>query len=611
MPTGNGQPRTYDTTNPGDYTVGNLLVTTQLLAELRADAGLVGNQVDRVDTAGTDILLWFPSVLSGPEQTAADAVVLAHNGVPAVPPAEMESDGTEVNGDMWVYSASEGAFINVTMVGDASIDETGDVTVTGFVADTGDTMTGDLNMASNTAIKIRNPGDTFDLIFDFSAGGSPTITRSDVGGAMFLFPDAAFPQWIFGSNAAATVALYIDCDNDGEMRLNTLHQGAVIAGPGGFAVLEPAGGQQINIKAPTIAADWTLTLPVDDGTPGQLLETDGAGVTSWVDPGAGGIGGSITDNQVAIGAATADEIEGSGALEFDPATAHLTVGDGVITTPEINLDSSAAGDSYLNFLQNGVLRSRLWFDDTNETLRLEQAGLDNILFATNGTTRFSITATGVVSTGDIEANGDVIVPAAAGQIFLDGGVDTYIREVSSNRIELVGQGNTMAVFDQTFVDLGNYTFNVNQTVGAGQDEYVLQYNNATGEIELTEKFEQFVMFEDLAQQSTTSGTFVTAATFTTASLPAGEYFVSYQANVGTNSNKKGAFELDWVTGGFNLAQRSGKVEGGDEFGGMFWAMMSGSATLTMSGVNTFEFNFAADDESYYRQIRLTLWRISP
>ena len=32
--------------------------------------------------------------------------------------------------------------------------------------------------------------------------------------------------------------------------------------------------------------------------------------------------------------------------------------------------------------------------------------------------------------------------------------------------------------------VGNYTFNVNQTVGAGQDNYVLTYDHSTGEIGL-------------------------------------------------------------------------------------------------------------------------------
>lgn len=43
-----------------------------------------------------------------------------------------------------------------------------------------------------------------------------------------------------------------------------------------------AGTDTITLQAPaSIAASYTLTLPVDDGTPNQVLTTDGSGVLSW------------------------------------------------------------------------------------------------------------------------------------------------------------------------------------------------------------------------------------------------------------------------------------------------------------------------------------------
>lgn len=38
---------------------------------------------------------------------------------------------------------------------------------------------------------------------------------------------------------------------------------------------------EITITAPDPDADWTFTLPVDDGAAGEQLQTDGSGVTSW------------------------------------------------------------------------------------------------------------------------------------------------------------------------------------------------------------------------------------------------------------------------------------------------------------------------------------------
>ncbi len=42
-----------------------------------------------------------------------------------------------------------------------------------------------------------------------------------------------------------------------------------------------AGTNTVTIIAPTLAQDWALTLPPDDGTSGQYLQTDGSGVTTW------------------------------------------------------------------------------------------------------------------------------------------------------------------------------------------------------------------------------------------------------------------------------------------------------------------------------------------
>lgn len=42
-----------------------------------------------------------------------------------------------------------------------------------------------------------------------------------------------------------------------------------------------AGTNTITMKAPTLAADYDLTLPVDGGTAGYVLTTNGSGVTSW------------------------------------------------------------------------------------------------------------------------------------------------------------------------------------------------------------------------------------------------------------------------------------------------------------------------------------------
>lgn len=77
-----------------------------------------------------------------------------------------------------------------------------------------------------------------------------------------------------------------------------------------------------------------------------------------------------------------------------------------------------------------------------------------------------------------------------GGFFLNGVTDTdkqlAIGTVHTGDI-LFGIGNAeIGRMSTTNFDYGNYSFNTDQTVGAGQDGYVLTYNNGTGEIELTD-----------------------------------------------------------------------------------------------------------------------------
>jgi hypothetical protein len=46
---------------------------------------------------------------------------------------------------------------------------------------------------------------------------------------------------------------------------------------------EPANSDYVTIESPVLGSPWNMTLPTTDGNTGQLLRTDGSGVTSWVD----------------------------------------------------------------------------------------------------------------------------------------------------------------------------------------------------------------------------------------------------------------------------------------------------------------------------------------
>jgi len=77
MPTGDGTPRTYTiSTETGAGAVNSLILT----AEIEAD-GTIVTTLSYITTTGDTMDIYFVSSLSGAEQTALDAVVLAHQGV--------------------------------------------------------------------------------------------------------------------------------------------------------------------------------------------------------------------------------------------------------------------------------------------------------------------------------------------------------------------------------------------------------------------------------------------------------------------------------------------------------------------------------------------------
>jgi len=71
-------------------------------------------------------------------------------------------------------------------------------------------------------------------------------------------------------------------------------------GVGGKLLLKSAS-QTTSITTAASGSDWTLTLPQNNGNAGQVLSTDGGGVTSWVDQTGGGAGsGTVTSVGYAV-----------------------------------------------------------------------------------------------------------------------------------------------------------------------------------------------------------------------------------------------------------------------------------------------------------------------
>lgn len=88
-----------------------------------------------------------------------------------------------------------------------------------------------------------------------------------------------------------------------------------ITGQGDLRLQDATGGEYVALEAPaTLAASYTLIMPVDDGDADQLLSTDGAGALSWAT--AGGAYNGWLVKSAAYDALPGDQIVANSAGAF-------------------------------------------------------------------------------------------------------------------------------------------------------------------------------------------------------------------------------------------------------------------------------------------------------
>ncbi len=102
--------------------------------------------------------------------------------------------------------------------------------------------------------------------------------------------------------------------------------------PAELRFFDEGGNNYIALKAPadaSISADETFTLPATDGTNGQVLQTNGSGVLSFVDQSGGG-GGGVTYSAITADPANAQagfHYSCTGTFTITLATSGYSAGD--------------------------------------------------------------------------------------------------------------------------------------------------------------------------------------------------------------------------------------------------------------------------------------------
>jgi hypothetical protein len=101
--------------------------------------------------------------------------------------------------------------------------------------------------------------------------------------------------------------------------------------------IDDGSSNKVNIISPLLGTDYTLTLPVDDGLPSQLLQTNGSGILSWITVSGGVPGGSNTQVQYN----SSGTFTGSTSFLWNNTSSLLTIG-GTIHTNIIELDDGSS-----------------------------------------------------------------------------------------------------------------------------------------------------------------------------------------------------------------------------------------------------------------------------
>lgn len=119
---------------------------------------------------------------------------------------------------------------------------------------------------------------------DFTATGAGSVNLTPTGASSFISGGALTLDSAGTLNLGTISATAV---NIGSAGITTINEGTLQTGDAdtaGSIKIADGLGNYITLNSPSIIADYTLTLPVDDGTNGQFLVTDGGGALYWTDP---------------------------------------------------------------------------------------------------------------------------------------------------------------------------------------------------------------------------------------------------------------------------------------------------------------------------------------
>lgn len=213
-----------------------------------------------------------------------------------------------------------------------------------------------------TSGMLQKAGGTFTLTADVDFGASfglkapyfisKTANPATVGTIRLASAD---PGVVFRNNANNGNLILTTNSSD-----NLTYTGSLLLPNENALKLQDAGSvHTINVKSPATTANYTITLPPDAGSAGQVLRTDGAGITTWINAAGGGTVNSGTAGQIGYYATSSTTISGSPLLSQSGNVLTLA-GTG---SCQLSIVATGVATSSINFTQNGTTNQLLNFID--------------------------------------------------------------------------------------------------------------------------------------------------------------------------------------------------------------------------------------------------------
>lgn len=224
----------------------------------------------------------------------------------------------------------------------------------------------------------------------------------------------------------------------------------VLSSVAGSLVLTGSSSGTITVNTPAAAGTWTLTLPDNNGTNGQVLTTDGNGVTSWTASSGSGTVSSGNTSELAYYSSTGIVV--SGNTNVRAAAGALTLG----------VAGTAAGSLILSGATSGTVTLATAAIAGGWTLTLPATdGANGQALVTDGsgnTTWAAVGGSGTVNSG----NGDEIAYYSATGTAVSG--NTNVR-ASAGTLTLGVNGSVAGALSLSGSTLGVVTINTAASSG--------------------------------------------------------------------------------------------------------------------------------------------------